>query len=230
MNQPMDEPQKHTGQKKDGTLSVRKRRAVISVIIAALLLLTIPVLAWFSRQRSMETMTQINLPYALRIGAGNTQPIQQLELSNIDVSKKKYEDVVFCVYSQGENEKYYLQLAHTTNIGFDYTIYKASVQPDGEISYLGNQYRQGDALAGKYLNVDTDGKYATNKYHQTTYGNYGNVQQSAEPLYWRSNEKETLPVKANANALYVNYYILRISWDDTVQNNKETDMIYLMAG
>lgn len=230
MNQPIDEPQKNTGQKKDGTLSVRKRRAVISVIIAALLLLTIPVLAWFYRQRSMETMTQINLPYALRIGAGNTQPIQQLELSNIDVSKKKYEDVVFCVYSQGANEKYYLQLAHTTNIGFHYTIYKASVQPDGEISYLGNQYRQGDALAGKYLNVDTDGKYATEQYHETTYGNYDEVQQSAEPLYWRSDEQETLPGEENANPLYVNYYILHISWDDTVQNNKETDMIYLMAG
>lgn len=230
MNQPMDEPQKHTGQKKDGTLSVRKRRAVISVIIAALLLLTIPVLAWFSRQRSMETMTQINLPYALRIGAGNTQPIQQLELSNIDVSKKKYEDVVFCVYSQGENEKYYLQLAHTTNIGFQYTIYKASVQSDGEISYLGNKYSQDKELAGKYLNVDSDSKYATNQYHETTYGNYDKVQQSAEPLYWRSYEQETLPGEANANAPYVNYYILHISWDDTVQNNKETDMIYLMAG
>lgn len=230
MNQPIDEPQKNTGQKKDSTLSVRKRRAVISVIIAVLLLLTIPVLAWFYRQRSMETMTQINLPYALRIGAGNTQPIQQLELSNIDVSKKKYEDVVFCVYSQGENEKYYLQLAHTTNIGFRYTIYKASVQQDGEISYLGNQYSQGDELAGKYLNVDTDGKYATNQYHQTTYGGYDSVQKSAEPLYWRSDEQETLPGKANANALYVNYYILHISWDETVQNNKETDMVYLMAG
>ena len=230
MNQPMDEPQKNTRQKKDGTLSVRKRRAVISVIIAALLLLTIPVLAWFFRQRSMETMTQINLPYALRIGAGNTQPIQQLELSNIDVSKKKYEDVVFCVYSQGANAKYYLQLAHTTNIGFHYTIYKASVQQGGAISYLGNQYSQGGALAGKYLNVDDAGKYATNQYHETTYGNYNNVQRSAEPLYWRSDEQETLPGEANVNALYVNYYILNISWDETVQNNKETDMVYLMAG
>lgn len=230
MNQPMDEPQKNTGQKKDSTLSVRKRRAVISVIIAALLLLTIPVLAWFFRQRSMETMTQINLPYALRIGAGNTQPIQQLELSNIDVSKKKYEDVVFCVYSQGANEKYYLQLAHTTNIGFHYTIYKASVQQDGEISYLGNQYSQGEKLAGNYLNVDSDSKYATKDYHETTYGKYDKVQQSAEPLYWRSGGQETLLGEANANALYVNYYILHISWDETVQNNKETDMVYLMAG
>lgn len=230
MNQPMDEPRKNTGQKKDSILSVRKRRAVISVIIAVLLLLTIPVLAWFYRQRSMETMTQINLPYALRIGAGNTQPIQQLELSNIDVSNKKYEDVVFCVYSQGAKESYYLQLAHTTNIGFQYTIYKASVHQDGEISYLGNQYSQGEKLAGNYLNVDSAGKYATKDYHETTYESYDKVQQSAEPLYWRSDNRETLPEDANDNALYVNYYILHISWDDTVQNNKETDMIYLMAG
>ena len=138
--------------------------------------------------------------------------------------------MVFCVYSQGANEKYYLQLAHTTNIGFQYTIYKASVQSDGEISYLGNKYSQDKELAGKYLNVDSDSKYATNQYHETTYGNYDKVQQSAEPLYWRSYEQETLPGEANANAPYVNYYILHISWDDTVQNNKETDMIYLMAG
>ena len=104
------------------------------------------------------------------------------------------------------------------------------MQSDGEISYLGNKYSRGEALAGKYLNVDSDSKYATNQYHETTYGNYDKVQQSAEPLYWRSDEPETLPREANANALYVNYYILHISWDDTVQNNKETDMIYLMAG
>ena len=46
MNQPIDEPQKNTGQKKDGTLSVRKRRAVISVIIAVLHLLKQTVLDW----------------------------------------------------------------------------------------------------------------------------------------------------------------------------------------
>lgn len=104
------------------------------------------------------------------------------------------------------------------------------MQQDGEISYLGNQYSQGDELAGKYLNVDTDGKYATNQYHQTTYGGYDSVQKSAEPLYWRSDEQETLPGKENANALYVNYYILHISWEKRFRIIKETDMVYLMAG
>ena len=230
MNQPMDEPQKNTGQKKDSTLSVRKRREVISVIIAALLLLTIPVLAWFFRQRSMETMTQINLPYALRIGAGNTQPIQQLELSNIDVSgEQKSKDVVFCVYSE-ESKVYHLELAHTTNIGFQYTIYKASISNAGKINYLGRQYQQGDSLAGNYLNKETDSKYATKKYHQMTYGSYDKVQASAEPLYWITDSQESLPADKDATGYYVNYYILHISWDETVQNNKETDMVYLMAG
>ena len=230
MNQPMDEPQKNTGQKKDSTLSVRKRRAVISVIIAVLVLLTIPVLAWFFRQRSMETMTQINLPYALRIGAGNTQPIQQLELSNIDVSgEQKSKDVVFCVYSE-ESKVYHLELAHTTNIGFQYTIYKASISDAGKINYLGRKYQQGDSLAGNYLNKETDSKYATKKYHQMTYGSYDKVQASAEPLYWITDSQESLPADKDATGYYVNYYILHISWDETVQNNKETDMVYLMAG
>ena len=230
MNQPIDEPQKNTGQKKDSTLSVRKRREVISVIIAALLLLTIPVLAWFFRQRSMETMTQINLPYALRIGAGNTQPIQQLELSNIDVSgEQKSKDVVFCVYSE-ESKVYHLELAHTTNIGFQYTIYKASISDAGKINYLGRKYQQGDSLAGNYLNKETDSKYATKKYHQMTYGSYDKVQASAEPLYWITDSQESLPADKDATGYYVNYYILHISWDETVQNNKETDMVYLMAG
>ena len=57
------------------------------------------------------------------------------------------------------------------------------------------------------------------------------MQQAAEPLYWKSNAQETLPEKKEkSEEFYVNYYILHISWDETVQNNKETDMIYLMAG
>ena len=86
-------------------------------------------------------------------------------------------------------------------------------------------------LPGRYLNLAGDQKHATNTYHATTYGAYDNVQQAAEPLYWKSDAQEKLPETKNANEeFYVNYYILHISWDETVQNNKETDMIYLMAG
>lgn len=216
--------------------SARKKRAILVVIAAALALLVIPVFAWLYMQRSMETITKVNMPYALLIGAGDAKPIQQLELSNIDVSgTQKYKDVVFCVYSEKPSKSYYLQLAHTTNIGFKYEIYKASrpaadASTEDVVSYLGKQYIKGDKLVGSYLNKDESSGNATNKYHEITYGKYDKVQKSAEPLYWKTTSQETLPKEKDDTTYYVNYYILHISWDENVQNNKETDMIYLMVG
>ena len=143
---------------------------------------------------------------------------------------RNQKDVVFCVYSAEQGKRYYLQLAHTTNIGFTYSISKALPDAGGDITYLGKQYKKDESLPGGYLNLDVDQKHATNTYHATTYGEYGKVQQAAEPLYWKSNVQETLPEKNTSGEFYVNYYILHISWDETVQNNKETDIIYLMAG
>lgn len=215
----------------------RKKRVVISVILAFSALLALPVFAWLYMHRSMETITKVNMPNALLIGAGDAKPIQQLELSNIDVSgAQKSKDVVFCVYSTKPGLDYHLQLAHTTNIGFSYEIDKASIETEaanGSIFYLGDYYRKGDKLAGIYLNKETTNNYATEAYHEKTYGKYNNVQVSAEPLYWKTTNQEKLPNEMQTpdeNGNYVNYYILHITWDETVQNNKETDMIYIMAG
>lgn len=224
-----------------------KNRAVFAAVLAALALLAVPVLAWLYMQRSMETITKINMPNALLIGAGDAKPIQQLELGNIDVSEtNRYKDVVFCVYSEKPGLNYYLQLAHTTNIGFNYKIYKAELSKDGDLSYLGKTYEKGKLLEGAYLNKDSNTGYATNEYHEKTYPNINaaHVQQSAEPLYWKSTNMETLPIPKDeadkipkdeadkdSTGYYVNYYILHISWDEkTVKNNKETDMIYIMGG
>ena len=98
------------------------------------------------------------------------------------------------------------------------------------ISYLGKQYIKGELLTGSYLNKDENSDNATDKYHEITYDKYNNVQKSAEPLYWKTTNQETLPENKDDTTHYVNYYILHISWDENVQNNKETDMIYLMAG
>ena len=234
MSQSAEEQQEHRKQKKDWKQERRKRRAIWAVVSAALVLLAAPVLAWLYMQRSMETITEIKKPEILSIKAGDMQDIEQLELGTIDVSgDQKSKDVVFCVYSAEAGKRYYLQLAHTTNIGFTYSIYKASAPTEnGNITYLGKQYQKGEEpLPGGYLNLADDRKHATNTYHETTYEKYDHVQQAAEPLYWKSNEQETLQDMQDANGeFYVNYYILHISWDETVQNNKETDMIYLMAG
>ena len=233
MSQSAEEQQEHRKQKKDWKQERRKRRAIWAVVSAALALLAVPVLAWLYMQRSMETITEIKKPEILSIKAGDMQDIEQLELGTIDVSgDQKTKDVVFCVYSAEKGKNYDLQLAHTTNISFTYSIYKASSPIEGgDVTYLGKQYKKGELLPGGYLNLAADGKHATNAYHNNTYGEYNNVQQAAEPLYWKSKEQETLTNKKDEREeFYVNYYILHISWDETVQNNKETDMIYLMAG
>lgn len=232
MSQPAEEQQEHRKQKKDWKQERRKRRAIWAVASAALVLLAVPVLAWLYMQRSMETITEIKKPEILSIKAGDMQDIEKLELGTIDVSgDQKSKDVVFCVYSAEQGKRYYLQLAHTTNIGFTYSISKASPNAGGDITYLGKQYQQGESLSGRYLNLADDRKHATKDYHKTTYGAYDKVQQAAEPLYWISDAQETLQeTKDTSGEFYVNYYILHISWNATVQNNKETDMIYLMAG
>lgn len=216
--------------------STKKTWAVTAIAMALLALLIVPVFGWMYMERSMETMTKINIPYALKLGAGNTRPIQELELSNIDVSgEQKYKDIVFCVYSSQENREYDLQLAHTSNIGFTYNIYHASKDENGSVNYLKENYSQGADLKGSYLNKQDGSKYATERFHETTYDSYNSVQISAEPLYWKTTDKQILNEKNRASTTidkdtyYVDYYILRISWDDTVQNNKETDMIYIMA-
>ena len=230
--------QQNRTQKDTTKWSGRKKRAIAAVAVAALALVVLPVFAWLYMQRSMETITKVNMPYALLIGAGDAKPIQQLELSNIDVSgTQKYKDVVFCVYSEKPSKSYDLQMAHTTNIGFKYEIYKASrptadASEENVVSYLGKQYIKGEQLAGSYLNKDENSDYATDKYHEITYNKYDKtyVQKSAEPLYWKTTSQEILPENKDDTTYYVNYYILRILWDENVQNNKETDMIYLMAG
>lgn len=234
MSQSAEEQQERRKQKKDWKQERRKRRAIWAVVSAALVLLAVPVLAWLYMQRSMETITEIKKPEILSIKAGDMQDIEKLELGTIDVSgDQKSKDVVFCVYSAEAGKRYYLQLAHTTNIGFTYSIYKSSPPTeDGNITYLGKQYKKGDLLSGRYLNRADDGKHATKDYHKTTYREYDKVQQAAEPLYWKSDVQEKLlDTQQDATGeFYVNYYILHISWNETVQNNKETDMIYLMAG
>lgn len=227
--------QQNRTQKDTTKWSRRKKRAIAAVVVAALALVVLPVFAWLYMQRSMETITKVNMPYALLIGAGDAKPIQQLQLSNIDVSASKSKDVVFCVYSERPSKSYDLQLAHTTNIGFTYEIYTATLadsnaSSENVVSYLGKQYKKGNLLVGSYLNKDGNSDNATNTYHGITYGEYSSVQKSAEPLYWKTTNQETLPEKKDDTTYYVNYYILHIFWDENVQNNKETDMIYLMAG
>ena len=157
MKEQTEKQQDEGRQEKHRVWLTQKERVVISVILAFSALLVLPVFAWLYMHRSMETITKVNMPNALLIGAGDAKPIQQLELSNIDVSgAQKYKDVVFCVYSTKPGLDYHLQLAHTTNIGFSYEIDKASIEYTDGSTYVGTCDTNGLTGIGKITFINGD--------------------------------------------------------------------------
>ena len=214
------------------------KRLIITLLTTALVFAgLVTVYAWFTNQRKLATVTRVNAPSALVIGAGAKESSMNIDMGSINVedeSRKKY--FVFSVYSDNSVEKYKLQLAHTTNIDFVYTIYKAdesmSSQGSDSVEYIdesGNAHyytKNGDALSGSYLNAS--GKIANSSLHDKSYDEYNKVQKNAEPLYWQTTN-EIQPTN-NSLSGFLDYYILEISWNEGVSNNKETDMVYLTVG
>ena len=224
-----------------------KRLLTAAVVLTVMLAVSIPAAAWFSNQRGIVTMTKIQSPAALSIGAGNQESCAYIDMSGIDVTDPEVtsKDFVFCVYSRATTgNSYMLQLAHTTNIAFTYKIYRAEGITDSEgnpvdtaaaIRYFSESegkdyyYTKSDStpVGGAYLNKADNAQIADDSRHSDTYGEYANVQKNAEPLYWQS-EKCTARMTENG---FVDYYILEVSWDPAeVENNKETDMVYITAG
>ena len=200
-----------------------------TILLSSALLITIPTLAWFYYSRSMQSVAMIKIPDDLTIGEGDMKPSLEIDLSQIDITEGTEKNIVFCVYSK-LNKNYNLQLAHTTNIGFQYRIFKAQKNESGIIEdNNGEKYKTQGDLSGTYINKDDKTGIANNTYHDITYSGYGAVQSNAEPLYWKTTESIGFDSYKD-NGYYVNYYILNISWNGlNLTNNKETDMVYLMA-
>lgn len=102
----------------------------IAFILALLITLSATVLlstlAWFTSKRKAGAMAKINAPFNLFLNAANKEDLAYFDLSDIDVGDASvtYHDYVFCVSGSWDIKEYYLQLAHTTNIPFKYTIYR----------------------------------------------------------------------------------------------------------
>jgi hypothetical protein len=222
-----------------------------AALLTVLLAVVLGTQAWLFHQRSLRTMTAINAPVNLSISAGDpTNASECIELGDIDVSKDGSKDYVFSIHGTA-SEKYILQLAHTTNIPFTYTISYAELLddddavPDDVVVYTAGDetyyYRKiaSDAavtdsqstieVPGTWLNLNTTTKLADATHHALTYGAYDNVQKNAEPLYWQSSPITPRSMVNNAEEKFCDYYILTITWSG-LKNDRETDLVYLMAG
>lgn len=212
----------------------KKRQLVIAVSLSVVLLVALPVYAWFTHKRSIALTTKINAPTQLYITAGNKESVANLEMADIDVENGSYKDFVFGIGGT-DVQTYQIQLAHTTNIPFEYEIYRAKSVSKTEKSAEAVVYvsdsddtfyydKAGDnPISGKYLNRDGSEILANSTLHEKSYDSYGNVQKNAEALYWQS---DGLSVNDAENP-FCDYFIIRVKWNDKVQNNKETDMVYL---
>jgi hypothetical protein len=74
----------------------KKLQLVIAVSISVVLLVALPVYAWFTHKRSIALTTKINAPTQLYITAGNKESVANLEMADIDVEDGNYKDFVSC--------------------------------------------------------------------------------------------------------------------------------------
>lgn len=176
---------------------------LIAVLAAAVLLSALGgTMAWLRYARSLHTLARIQVPSMTLTGpqGESTLPVA---LGDMDLSKAGSKESIFRIASN-TGTHYILQLAHTTNLPLNYTIYKLSSASDPS---------GGTALAGNYRNGD-------GTLHSVTYGDYDKVQKNAQPLYWQSGVQTSSGEE---------FYVLVVTWEAGA-NNKETDMIYITAG
>lgn len=206
-------------QKDEKRNSWQKWQLIIALIATVLLALMAGTLAWLTYVRRLQTATLVDMPNLIIQGpyGADSAPI---ELGDIDVTDGSSRQYVFSI--SAINADYYkLQLAHTTNIPFHYTIYPAKL--DGNtgtvVEVAGHNYTYSKPLAGGYLNQDATTGIANSSKHTESYGDYTFVQENVEPLYWQSSIVQVVDAR--------DYYVLDVSWKPPLTNNKETDIIYL---
>ena len=204
------------------------------MILAALVISTAGTLAWIQYDRSLQTMTKLQIPI-LTI-QGSAPGSLAMNLGDIDVESGNHQRTYVFGVSSNQPGHYKLQLAHTTNIPLTYTIYPATKEPGGNSdcteSGISFYYSSDAPLHGRYLNGAGGTPLVAQQngtYHDLTYktntGAYPNVQLYAEPLYWQSND----PKSIEAGEQNTQFYVLEVTWGSGLKNDKETDMIYLTA-
>lgn len=230
---------------------IKRVQMCVAALVTIIALAAIPVVAWFAHEKELATLTKVNAPSNLYINAAHKEDVVNIDLSNINVEEKDSngdpvtsQRYVFCV--RGDHVATYdLQIAHTTNIPFTYTLYKASEAGSGDTVYAtypskkdntNYDYKNDGALPGRYLNNANDGTgnprvIADNTYKSRSYGDGDSVQKYANAAYWQANTITTTLVDSE----FCDYYILEITWSQNenawnyVKNDKETDMIYITA-
>ena len=115
----------------------KKIEIFLSVVLAIALIVTVPVLAWFGNQKKLAKLAKIKAPDDLYINAAHKEDRINLDMRTIDVAQSykddqnvshpiKSQNFVFSV-SGNYVSRFTLQLEHTTNNPYTYTIHEGDV-------------------------------------------------------------------------------------------------------
>lgn len=226
----------------------QKIEFTVSLILTVTLIIALPVYAWFANNKKLETITKIKEPGEIIIRAGKkpgateADSIVNFEMQDIDIesiAEGKPQCFVFSVLPDEYNMGYKLQLAHTTNIPFTYTIYKASApdttgmtneqlaqlviyHPRNDNSSITYYQKDGSALSLTALNEDDGTAFGRTiakqndvgdeyKCYSQTYAAGDTPEIYAVPVYLQS---ETQRHSESASDSY-DYYILELGWDES---------------
>ncbi|SFC39269.1 hypothetical protein [Ruminococcus albus] len=128
----------------------KKIQIIIAVLLTICLITAYPTYSWFRMQRQLQRYEKISSPNSLFITAGHKENPIYFDIGGIDVMgtwkgangseiQATYQDYVFCV-AGAYVTSYTLQLAHTENNPFTYTIYEATVSDTTPGGILGRDY------------------------------------------------------------------------------------------
>ena len=195
-------------EKKSGQLTM----IAVSLAALALIIAAVGTRAWLTNRRTLQTITKVSFSTLDLIGS--SPAVLPVNLGEINIKAEGSKEIPFGILSE-PNTKYVLQLGHTTNMALNYEIYRLSGENDATRT----------KIEGAYLNQDQTSSLANSTYHFDTYGDYGNVQKNAEPLYWKSNQGQCV-----CGAEGIDKYVLKVTWEAQPNiDDKETEMIYLTA-
>lgn len=218
--------------------NVQKVEFVLASLFTLALMVGIPVFAWFSSVNKMETMTKVKEPENLDIRAGHYHSIINFELSDINIEEigknGTAEYRVFSVSAGDYKIPYILQLAHTTNIPFKYSIYhatEAATAGENTVTYkplykdpddpttdgITYYYKIGEEVPLEPLNADSASKTYYGReiakkgdaYYNRTYDNGDNAEIYAVPKYLQSG----MITPSDKGEDTHDYFVLKIEWD-----------------
>ena len=212
----------------------KRQYTYLIVVIVLALMLGIVTDAWLFHRNSMVTMAPVIRPGSIAITGPDGSVMDAFDLSysddeittEADGTKRVTIEREFCVKSTAK--KYKLEIVHTTNM-------------KGLVFSLVRKDKLSEPLEGKYLNLEQRIPEGTDPFqynyakgegdkHNLNFGEYSNVQDHAEPLYWKVDGElssdTTSTVIENDVTYYLTKYVLSITW---IEENKETDLFYILA-